>query len=202
MTTPKHFIASALRQRLKDVRERMSALGVSDHLSELQLEIPLGWKTSASGCLASLASLATGEVLKGVDAEPESSEKFLESLGSVTREPGKRLELLLSRYSYPLNFLVSSEENIREHLLERLMVQDRAAIERSSVESVNKSELLLRLSLLSLYAAATSDLRYLDALNYYFELLPERLNLDSEQTELNVTFLSLYKRALQMSDML
>lgn len=199
MTTNKQFIASALRQRLQDVRERMSELGVGDPLSEFQLEIPQVWKTSTSGCLAWLSSLATGEVLKGVDAEPESSEKFLASLGSVTREPGKRFELLLLRYSYPLSFLMSSEENIREHLLERLMVQDRAVIERTSVESVNKSELLLRLSLLSLYAATTSDLRYLDALNYYFELLPERWNLDDEQRELNVTFLSLYKRAIEMS---
>lgn len=199
MTTSKQFIASALRQRLQDVRERMSALGLNHEMACAQLEVPASWKTSSNGCLASFRLLITGEALSTCDVEPEPSEVALEALRSVARDSARRYDLLTQRYSYPLNFLAQTEENIREHLLERLMVQDRAVIERSSVESINKSELLVRLNLLSLYAAVSSDLRYLDALNYYFELLPEDLNFDGEQRELYVTFLSLYERALQLS---
>ncbi len=198
MTTNKEFIASALHQRLQDVRDRMASLGVE--AVNVQLEIPESWKASSSGCLDSLRLLMLGKEIEVSDEEPAPAEVVLETLKSVARDSSRRFELLTQRYSYSLNFLNHSEDGIREHLLERLMVQDRAAIERSSVDAIDARELLLRLNLLSLYAAVSSDLRYLDALNYYFELLPSNWDLNVEQRELLNSFLVLYTKA--MSDML
>jgi len=55
---------------------------------------------------------------------------------------------------------------------------------------VNRDILLLRLNLIAIYASFTADLRYLDALNYYYELLP------SDWCQHNSSFLNFYLRAL------
>jgi len=68
------------------------------------------------------------------------------------------------------------------------MVADRARIEHGSLPLINADDLLLRLNLIAIYSSFTADLRYLDALNYYYELLPADW--------LRIPFLSFYARAL------
>jgi len=60
---------------------------------------------------------------------------------------------------------------------------------------VNADDLLLRLNLIAIYASFTIDLRYLDALNYYYELLPSAWRPESHSW-LRVSFLNFYARAL------
>lgn len=50
-------------------------------------------------------------------------------------------QLLTARYRNPLNFATRTEHDVQEHLLERLMVADRARIERHSLEALNADDL-------------------------------------------------------------
>ena len=134
-----------------------------------------------------------------VSENHSSSDEFLQSLLAAARDPKLRFGLLTTRYSFPLNFVNSSEESIREHLLERLMVQDRDQIERKSISSVESDDLLLRLNLMSIHAVYATDLRFLDALNYYYELLPSNWNPESQHAWLLSSFMAIYARALTCS---
>jgi hypothetical protein len=56
--------------------------------------------------------------------------------------------------------------------------------------------LALKLNLIAIYASFTTDLRYLDALNYYHELLPSAWRPESPHNSLRVSLLIFYVRAL------
>lgn len=107
-----------------------------------------------------------------METSPPVESEFFDALQASVRNPQRRFELLTTRYRHPLNVAAPLEHRIREHLLERLMVADRARIEQHSLHLLNPDDLLLRLNLIAIYASFTTDLRYLDALNYYYELLP------------------------------
>jgi len=203
------LISKALKQRQRDVCERLLALpSSSDFANKLNMhfqtanlsanwETPASWKDAQRGCLLSLQDLALDEALEVSNRVPEMSrDEFRELLLSAARNPRERFALLTTEYSFPLNFLNPSEEKIREHVLERLMVQDRAAIERSSLGAADSDDLFLRLNLIAIHAAVSTDLRFLDALNYYYELLPSNWHPASQHPWLLNSFLALYAKAL------
>jgi hypothetical protein len=77
------------------------------------------------------------------------------------------------------------------------MANDRARIEKNSVSAVASADLLLRLNLIAVHAARTPDLRFLDALNYYYELLPDGWQpKDAQHYRLLISYFALYARAL------
>ena len=76
------------------------------------------------------------------------------------------------------------------------MVSDRAHLEQESSSRLDADDLLLKLNLIAINASLTHDLRYLDALNYYYELLPPAWYPESLQNWLRVSFLAFYARAL------
>ena len=78
------------------------------------------------------------------------------------------------------------------------MVADRSRIEQHELHLLDADDLLLRLNLIAIYASFTSDLRYLDALNYYYELMPQAWYPKSLHNWLRVSFLSFYVRALEV----
>jgi hypothetical protein len=80
----------------------------------------------------------------------------------------ERMELLYDRYRCPLNIGLSSESDVAEELLRQLMVPDRAKLEAGT--EFDAEMVLLKLNLVGLRAMITRDLRYLDALNYFYEL--------------------------------
>lgn len=152
---------------------------------------------SQSGFLLSLQDLALDETIELSNGVQERSrDEFREKLLSAARNPQERFELLATEYSFPLNFLHPSEEKIREHLLERLMVQDRTTIERKSLGAVASDDLFLRLNLIAIHTSVSTDLRFLDALNYYYELLPSNWYPASQHPWLLNSFLALYAKAL------
>ena len=125
-----------------------------------------------------------------------SPENFLNQLklNSAAREPA--FSLLAERYAWPLNFSFRAEDDIREYLLMRLMTAYRARIEKNSAGAVNTDDLLLKLNLISVHAATGTDLRFLDALNYYYELLPVNWHPESQHPGLLISWFALYARAL------
>ena len=80
----------------------------------------------------------------------------------------------------------------------RLMAHDRARVEGRSIASVDADDLLLKLNLVAVHSRETDDLRFLDALNYYYELLPTNWVPRARHVSLVVSFLGLYARALQV----
>lgn len=75
------------------------------------------------------------------------------------------------------------------------MVQDRARIERQPVP-VADDEVLSKLTLIAVEASTTRDLRFIDALNYYYELLHEFTTQAEDARYLFASFLDFYARAL------
>ncbi len=157
---------------------------------------PETWLASRCDSLTAIRALAAGELVECIEAAPPDESVFFADLQASIREPQRRFELLTTRYLHPLNVAASSEQRIREHLLERLMVADRARLEQHSLHLLDVDDLFLRLNLIAIYASFTSDLRYLDALNYYHELLPSAWYPESPHNWLQVSFLSFYVRAL------
>lgn len=137
--------------------------------------------------------MAADEPVECTETARPDEASFFNDLQASIRDPQRRFELLTTRYLHPLNVAASSEHRVREHLLERLMVADRARIEQHSVHLLNADDLLLRLNLIAIYASFTTELRYLDALNYYYELLPTDW---SPNNSLRTSFLNFYLRAL------
>lgn len=155
------------------------------------------WAAADADCLDSLRALALGRAtpLRPVP-EPEPAELFVKALHASRNDPERRFRLLAERYRWPLNFGLSGEDVVRERVLTRLMARDRARVERETVGAVDADDLLLRLNLLALYAPRASDLRFLDALNYYYELLPAGWRPRGRNPWLLPSYLALYARAL------
>ena len=155
------------------------------------------WADADADCLASLRALALGRTLPLRPApEPSPVGSFVSRLDASRNDPEQRFRLLAERYSWPLNFSLTTEDAARERILTRLMVQDRARVEKEGIAAAGGDDLLLRLNLIALHAARTSDLRFLDALNYYYELLPAGWQPRAGQTWLLASYLALYMRAL------
>ena len=174
MDTRQQIIVNALRQRHDEVCKT-----ASQPLREWRA--PETWFESKSDAFTTIRALAEDEAVECIEGEPPDEADL------------RRVELLTARYRHPLNIAASSEHRVRERLLERLMVADRARIEQNSLQLLNADELLLRLNLIAIYASFTTDLRYLDALNYYYELLPANWHPESP---LRASFLNFYARAL------
>lgn len=157
---------------------------------------PESWFEGKSDSLTAIRALAAREELECIATGPPEESSFFYDLQASIREPQRRFDLLTTRYLHPLNIAAPSEHRIREHLLERLMVADRSRIEQRSLHLLNADDLLLRLNLIAINSSFTDDLRYLDALNYYYELLPSAWYPNSSHNWLRVSLLSFYLRAL------
>lgn len=128
-------------------------------------------------------------------AHPAPGE-FLNQLKVKTAARESVFSLLSERYAWPLNFSFPAEDDIREYLLMRLMTADRARVESNSSGAVNAEDLLLKLNLISVHASCATDLRFLDALNYYYELLATAEFPESQHAWLLISWFALYARAL------
>lgn len=160
-----------------------------------QWEPPTTWLVCDLDCLSALRVLAVGDGLE-CTAGPPADSGFLQQLQQASRDPALRFELLVARYRHPLNFVVTTERTIQEHILERLMVSDRSRIEQQSPDAIDADDLLLKLNFLGIHASFTTDLRFLDALNYYYELLPSSWYPKSRHNWLLASYWFFYARAL------
>jgi hypothetical protein len=158
--------------------------------------VPESWWASDTNCFSSLRALSLGSPLPLRAGQHPPIDAFIKSLDACRSDPERRFLLLAERYACPLNFSSPGEDKAREYLLTRLMVRDRAVIEKKSIEAVESSELLLRLNLVAVHATSGPDLRFLDALNYYYELLPVGWQPRGQFNWLLVSYFALYARAL------
>ncbi len=209
------LIAAALRDRLEELRARLSRLSpaefgeTSGFVSEVRdqlardsvaeasgrLTSPAAWLESDSDCLNSLRRLALGKSLPTSSSSQPGIEDCLRRLRATRNDGEQRFLLLTQRYACPLNFALLSEKETQEYVLERLMVQDRSKIERNSM-GLPVPDALLGLNLIAVHALTSSDLRFLDALNYYYELIPSNWSPHAQHDWLLVSCFALYARAL------
>jgi hypothetical protein len=214
----RELISNALKERFSEVcNERIPHLdaagGASDFLLDVRAKVsnispadarnlilhPRGldrWTTSAIGCLRSLMALSLGAPLELREGERPPVEPFIKLLSASRADHEHRRELLLERYGSPLNITFPAEALVREHILTRLMVQDRALVEKGAGGTFNTDDLLMKLNLVAVVAARTTDLRFLDALNYYYELLPAWSQSPPRDDALLASYLALYAQAL------
>jgi hypothetical protein len=154
-----------------DVRVKLYGISIADMRNLIPYPRGLDyWTTSDIGFRRSLITLSLGHrpELRSVEQPPVAP--FMELLIASRADPERRIQLLAERYSSPLNFTLPFEDEVREYVLMRLMTHDRAGLEKDSGAQVSVDDLLLKLNLVAVMAARTTDLRFLDALNYYYEL--------------------------------
>jgi hypothetical protein len=204
------LIVDALRMRLLQVRAEAKSIlpaafgefrddvaGMVEVLVHGKLEptvaLPTEWLVSDDDCFTCLKGLSVGETVSTRPAIPPGDD-LLSLLKSTRKDPLAQFQLLTSHYAFPLNFALSSEERVREYVLGRVMTQHRSSIEGAVV--VDNEDLCLCLNLLAVNALFTTDLRYLDALNYFYEKSPARTALQSDRSLLKVSYLVLYATAL------
>lgn len=181
----------------RDVREKLSGLSPADFRRLIAYPHGLDyWTTSDSGCRRSLILMSLGMQPEFRPDEHPPVEPFMEILKTNRADPHLTYELLLDRYRSPLSFNLPLEEEIREYVLMRLMTQDRARAERGALSALEKQDLLLKLNLVAVHSARTPDLRFLDALNYYYELLPALRSPTGHDDSPLASYLALYGQAL------
>lgn len=182
---------------VSEVRERLQNASPAQFERSLSvIHAPQNWVSADTDCLSSLAALSLGRPLHLHPGQHAPVESFLKAFQEARRDPGQSFRLLVDRYACPLNFSLPDEVAVQEYLLMRLMVHTRAKIEQSSIEAINSDDLLLKLNLIALNASLTTDLRFLDALNYYYELLPADWQPQAQHNWLLVSYCALYARAL------
>ncbi|HEX8922106.1 MAG TPA: hypothetical protein VF766_11555, partial [Pyrinomonadaceae bacterium] len=196
----------------RDVREKLSGLSVADF--RRLIIYPRGldvWLTSDTGCRPSLIAMSFGGSPELQRSAHPPVEPFLELLKAASADPERSSELLLERYKCPLCFTLPEEEKVREYVLMRLMTSDRALaekalqakpdkddtrIEKDLLSMLEQQDVLLKLNLVAVMAARTTDLRFLDALNYYYELLPALMSRTGHDSSPLASFFALYAQAL------
>src|SRR5262252_6806912 len=219
MSTRPELIANALRARLTDLCTRRAGQLAPENFKEAapfvsevrQQLLPASpqtlidllpaapgdvWLDADTKCLASLQALALGRLSSCKPGVRPPLAPFLQELQTERRNPSRRFELLNERYSCPVSFGCAAESEIREHVLERLMVQDRANIRAFTENRVPSDDLLLKLNLIAVNAQLTDDLRFLDALNYYYDLLTAEWIPSAHHPWLLTSYLRLYAGAL------
>jgi hypothetical protein len=216
MSDRHELLSNALTERLRELRAAVDQLVPTDfgEMSTFVFQVqqlragaaagevsnrfqePTYWLESDSDCLSSLRKLAQGETMQIRAGEQPQTESFLRELRSKLNDGDRQFQLLAERYSCPLNFALAAENQARECVLERLMVQDRGRAEKNSIPVAGTEDLLLRLNLMAVHACLTSDLRFLDALNYYYELIPSNWRPRAQHDWLLVSYFALYAGAL------
>ena len=215
MSAREDAILDALKRRLSDVRDRIAGLrpeafgDAADYLKRLRQSLSsenlseddfslARAASDGADCVAALCAISLTSAPIDSTIQPVDAAQFLERLKQCRNDSEKRFCLLAERFSWPPNFSRSTEAEIREHVLMRLMVHDRARIEEQSIAGVDADDLLLKLNLLAVHSLSSDDLRFLDALNYYYELLPTDWVPRARHVSLVVSFLALYARALHV----
>ena len=213
----KELISKAVARRLNELRERVNRFDPETFgdagffltsVKELLLDYPhrasgltpfsapAEWVAADTDCLTSLRVLSLHGTKTMPHAAHPSPDEFVDELKVKSAARAPLFSLLTERYAWPLNFSFKADDEVREYLLMRLMTADRARIENNSASGVNTDDLLLKLNLISIHAATATDLRFLDALNYYYELLPVNWHSESPQGWLLISWFALYARAL------
>jgi hypothetical protein len=163
----RHFISRECLESLGAVaKELESFLSGEDAFCDWRFALTFTWMNCDASFTDSLRAIALADK---VEHRPSNTPPDRLSLANFnTRSRNERIQVLCDRYRCPLNIGLPSESDVAEELLRQLMVPDRAKLEAGAEFDVDF--VLLKLNLVGVRAMMTRDLRYLDALNYFYEL--------------------------------
>jgi hypothetical protein len=162
----KRFISAECLESLGSLApEVASFLSGQDSIHDWRRVSSLTWMNCDEKFLDSLRLIALAEK---IEYQPlDSSPAPLSPVNLNKLSSNERLQALCARYRCPLNIGTASEFDVAEELLRQLMVPDRAKIEAGAEFDVDM--VLLKLNLVGIRAMITRDLRFLDALNCFYE---------------------------------
>jgi hypothetical protein len=174
----------------------VSFLSGQDAFRDWQTEPGVQWVNCDASLQECLISIGVGENIAcwGSTAGPTAL-----SCADLKKLPVKhRVEALCVRYRCPLNIGAESESQIAEELLRQLMVADRLKLEAEVEFDVD--DVLLKLNLTAVCARMKSDVRFLDALNYFYELPQRSLARLQRNPSLLASWLCIYAQLLCAPD--
>ena len=193
----RHFISSECLESLGSVaKEVESFLSGQNSICDWGLVARFTWMNCEATFLDCLCAIA---LARKVEYQPsDTSPPRL-----LFRDPNKlstneRFRALCDRYRCPLNIGLPSESDVAEELLRQLMVQDREKLVAGGEFDVDM--VLLKLNLVGVRAMITRDLRFLDALNYFYELPHRSLVRLRPSPRLLAFWLCLYAQLLCAPD--
>jgi hypothetical protein len=194
---------SLLRLRgFPDVRDQQFADQVIVAITPPQIRTPLA-AYSLSG--SAPVSVVTG--LSGLEGLRQTA------LGETVGVPEKLMPVVLDRKAFmqltaakrfelladlelPYSITLPAQEWLREELLRQAMVPDRKKLEARQLGELDHDFMLLKLNLLALVAGFHGDLRYLDAVNYWYERLPVSWKPTGHHKWLLASMVGIYAQAL------
>ena len=173
-----------------------SLLSGQDGFHDWTLAASHPWMDSKAGLAECLLAIGTGQPMgcwAAVVAPTPLSFAAFQQLSSKDR-----VETLSLRYRCPLNIGGEGESAMAEELLRQLMVTDRAKLETGAEFDVD--DILLKLNLVAVAAPFKRDLRFLDSLNYFYELPHRSLCRLRRNPRLLAAWLCLYAQLLCAPD--
>ena len=158
--------AECLKQLGSKAAKVVSFLSGPDAFCDWQTAPALQWADCDASLQEYLIAIGVGET---VACRRSAAEPIVWSCADLKRLSVKdRVEALRIRYRCPVNIGARSESLIAEELLRQLMVADRTKLEAEADFDVD--DVLLKLNLTAICARIKRDMRFLDALNYFYEL--------------------------------
>jgi hypothetical protein len=163
----RHFISSECLESLGSLAKDVEAfLSGENSIRDWRMVAGFTWMNcdaTFQDCFCDIALAGKVEYQPSDTSPPRLWPRDLNKLSG-----NERIEVLYDRYRCPLNIGLSSESDVAEELLRELMVPDRVKLEAGAEFDIDM--VLLKLNLVGVRAMMTRDLRYLDALNYFYEL--------------------------------
>ncbi len=189
----KHLISTECLQSLSSLGpEVVSFLSGQNSIWDWPLAATFTWidcDANFLDCLRAIALSGKVEYRPSNTPPPHLSPPDLTKLSSK-----ERFKALCARYRCPLNIGAASEFEVAEELLRQLMVPDRAKLQAG--EEFDVDMVLLKVNLVGIRAMVTRDLRFLDALNYFYELPQRSLTRMRANPRLHAFWLCIYAQLL------
>jgi hypothetical protein len=189
----RHFVSTECMASLGVLAKEVELfLSAQDAFRDWRFAVTFGWMNCDASFEDNLRQIALAH---NVEHRPsETGPEWLSVANFNKRSKNERIEVLCDRYRCPLNIGLPSESDVAEELLRQLMVPDRAKIEAGKEFEVNM--VLLKLNLVGVRAMITRDLRFLDALNYFYELLRRSLARVRANPRFLASWLCIYAQLL------
>ena len=193
----RRFISSECLESLGSLaKEIESFLSGQDACRDWQFAATGTWLNCDASFMDCLRAIALG---RNIEHRPsDTPPPRLLPLDLSKLSSNERFEALCARYRCPLNIGIASEFDVAEELLRQLMVPDRAKLEAEAEFDVDM--VLLKLNLVGIRAMIGRDLRYLDALNYFYELPRRSLTRMRANPLLFASWLCIYAQLLGAPD--
>jgi hypothetical protein len=193
----RHFISSECLESLGSLaKEVESVLSGQDTFRDWRFAAAFTWMNCNASFIDCLGAIALGRDIGHRSSNTGPVGLSLVSFNKLASN--QRSEILCDRYRCPLNIGLHAESDIAEELLRQLMVPDRAKLEAGAEFDVDM--VMLKVNLVGVRAMITRDLRYLDALNYFYELPRRSLTRMRANPRFLASWLCIYAQLLSTPD--